>query len=117
MGATCVTGVATNSHNTLKQFKGERQLCLRREVRRWIDLYRCHQPVSADATMYSSANASPNTRIWMPEIFWMPIQNVRVGAQYFAYTQFDGASKNYDGAGRSTQKTTTTFFFYVWGAY
>ena len=109
-----VTGVATNGHNNLKQFKAKGSYVF--GAKYGVGLTYTDVTGSADATMYSSANASPNTRIWMPEIFWMPIQNVRVGAQYFAYTQFDGASKNYDGAGRNA-KDNNTFFFYVWGAY
>ncbi|MFI4939306.1 MAG: cytochrome C [Burkholderiales bacterium] len=77
---------------------------------------------SADAGAYmapgplGSVGSTPNTRIWIPEVFWTPLQNVRVGAQYYLFTQYNGSSSNYDGNGRSPSDNNT-FFFYVWGAY
>lgn len=50
------------------------------------------------------------------ELFWTPIQYVRVGAQYTAYSKFNGASQNYDGFGRNA-KDNNSLFLYVWGAY
>ena len=47
---------------------------------------------------------------WTPEVFWTPIQNLRVGMQY---TMF-----NTDQAGANPNaKDNNTLFFYVWGAY
>jgi hypothetical protein len=50
------------------------------------------------------------------EIFWTPIQYVRVGAQYTAYDKYGGASSNYDDFGRNASDNDT-LFLYVWGAY
>jgi hypothetical protein len=50
------------------------------------------------------------------EAFWIPIQYVRVGAQYTAYSKFNGATSNYDGLGRNPSDNNT-LFFYIWGAY
>jgi hypothetical protein len=58
----------------------------------------------------------PGTRGFTYEAFWMPVQYVRVGAQYTAYDKFNGASDNYDGFGRNA-KDNNTLFLYVWGAY
>jgi hypothetical protein len=49
-------------------------------------------------------------------VFWTPIQNVRVGLQYYKFTQYNGASTNYDGNGANASDNNT-LFFYVWGAY
>jgi hypothetical protein len=46
----------------------------------------------------------------------MPIQYVRVGAQYTMYNKFSGATNNYDGFSRNA-KDNNTLFLYVWGAY
>ncbi|HET8874971.1 MAG TPA: cytochrome C [Casimicrobiaceae bacterium] len=59
---------------------------------------------------------SPGTSGVVAEIFWTPVQWVRVGAQYWAYTRFNGASSNYDGFGRNA-RDNNTLFVYVWGAY
>lgn len=63
-----------------------------------------------------NANGSPNATYWVPEVFWLPVQYVRVGAQYWHYTKFDGTSSAYNGAGRSAS-ANDTLFVYVWGAY
>lgn len=66
--------------------------------------------------VYGNASGNPDTRGWTTEAFWMPIQNIRIGAQYTMYSKLNGASTNYDGAGRDA-KDNNSLFFYVWGAY
>jgi hypothetical protein len=65
---------------------------------------------------FGNAGSTPNTRIWIPEVFWTPIQNIRVGMQYFKFTEFNGSTTNYDGNGRNASDNNTVFF-YIWGAY
>jgi hypothetical protein len=72
---------------------------------------------SADSTRVNgNLSGNPATRGWTYEAFWMPVQYVRVGAQYTAYTKYNGASDNYDGFGRNA-RDNNTLFLYVWGAY
>jgi hypothetical protein len=78
---------------------------------------------SADALAYPSGTPNfgsesnvPNTQMWTPEIFWMPIQNVRIGLQYNYFTRYNGASTNYDGNGRNASDNNTTFL-YLWAAF
>lgn len=61
-------------------------------------------------------SGNPATRGMTLETFWMPTQYVRVGAQYTAYSRFNGASQNYDGFGRNA-RDNNTLFFYLWAAY
>ena len=68
------------------------------------------------ATPFGYGNNKPDTRIWIPEVFYMPVQNVRVGAQYYKFTQYNGSSSNYDGNGRNASDNNT-LFFYVWFAF
>ncbi|WP_207005013.1 cytochrome C [Trinickia mobilis] len=69
-----------------------------------------------DSVHYSaSANFHPNTQGWMPEIFWMPDQRVRIGIQYTFFTKFLGATTNYDGNGRNA-RDNDTLFIYLWVA-
>jgi len=71
---------------------------------------------SADTTAYSSsANNSPNTTYWTPEVFWMPMKNLRVGLQYNLFTRYLGAKTNYDGNGRNASDNNTAFL-YLWMA-
>jgi hypothetical protein len=64
----------------------------------------------------SNLSGSPATRGWTLEAFWTPIQNVRLGAQYTAYSRFNGAASNYDGFGRDARDNNTAFL-YTWLAY
>ena len=59
---------------------------------------------------------NPATRGFTYEGFWTPVQFVRVGLQYTAYSKFNGASDNYDGFGRNA-KDNNTVRLYLWAAY
>jgi hypothetical protein len=61
-------------------------------------------------------SGNPATRGVTLEAFWTPVQYVRIGAQYTAYSRFNGASENYDGFGRNA-RDNNTLFLYLWAAY
>jgi len=61
-------------------------------------------------------SGSPAARGLTPEIFWMPVQYLRVGLQYTIYNKYNGAGHNYDGAGRNA-RDNNSLFFYLWAAY
>lgn len=72
---------------------------------------------SADSTAYSSSAAlKPDSERWTPELFWMPLQNLRIGLQYNLFTRYLGASSNYDGKGRNASDNNTTYL-YLWTAF
>ncbi len=64
----------------------------------------------------SNFSGNPAMRGMTYELFYTPIQYVRLGGQYTAYSKFNGASSNYDGLGRNA-KDNNTLFLYVWAAY
>ena len=72
--------------------------------------------LSKTAGAASNLSGNPATRGLTLEAFWMPIQYLRIGAQYTAYSRFNGASKNYDGFGRNA-RDNNTLFLYTWLAY
>ncbi len=59
---------------------------------------------------------NPATRGLTLEAFWTPIQYLRIGAQYTAYSRYNGASQNYDGFGRNA-RDNNSLFMYLWAAY
>ena len=61
-------------------------------------------------------SGNPATRGLTFETFWTPTQYVRIGAQYTAYSRYNGASDNYDGFGRNA-RDNNTLLFYLWAAY
>ncbi len=58
----------------------------------------------------------PDTSGWTLEAFYLPVQYLRIGAQYTVYNRINGLSSNYDGFGRNASDNNT-LFLYVWGAY
>lgn len=70
----------------------------------------------ASTRVNGSLSGNPATRGWTAEAFWTPVQYVRIGAQFTAYSRFNGASDNYDGFGRNA-KDNNTLFLYLWAAY
>jgi hypothetical protein len=70
--------------------------------------------------VFGSANGSPNTNSFLFEADYIPFGkgtsmtdpylNIRLSMQYWAYTQFNGASSNYDGAGRNAAGNNTLYF-------
>ena len=109
-----VTGIATNPSNTLNSLRVKGTYIYQAKYGGSLSYF--STTGTADPTLYPNPTASPDTQGWTPELFYLPIQNIRVGLQYYAYQKFDGASNNYDGNGRSA-KDNNTAFLYVWGAY
>jgi hypothetical protein len=64
----------------------------------------------------TNIQTDPATNGFTYEAFWIPQQNIRIGAQYTAYDKYQGASNNYDGAGRNASDNNT-LFLYAWFAF
>lgn len=60
--------------------------------------------------------SDPTTTGMTYELFFIPKQNIRVGAQFTAYSAYQGAGSNYDGAGRNASDNNS-MFLYAWFAY
>lgn len=66
--------------------------------------------------VYGSLSGNPGMTGQTFEVFMMPIQNIRIGAQYTNYNRYNGESHNYDGFGRNASDNNS-LFVYLWGAY
>jgi hypothetical protein len=71
---------------------------------------------TSDGTYFGSANGSPDSTWGNVEIDYLPWLNVKVGLQYTAYFKFNGATSNYDGAGRNASDNNM-LFAYLWFAF
>jgi len=72
---------------------------------------------SADGVVYASNDAArPDSRLWIPELFYQPIQYVRVGLQYYSWDRYLGVRSNYDPAGLAGRSAAdnNALFLYVW---
>jgi hypothetical protein len=70
---------------------------------------------TADTLLYApgalsgSANGKPDASGVIGEVDFMPWQNLRLQAQYVAYSKFNGGSTNYDGSGRNAANNNTLY--------
>lgn len=60
------------------------------------------------------ANGSPDNSGYIAQVGYWPAQNLEIGAQYRGFTRYNGASSNYDGAGRSASANNTLYLFVWW---
>ena len=66
-----------------------------------------------------NATGSPDTRGWMIEADYLPLENsqdIKVGLRYTAYTAFNGSADNYNGFGRNASDNDA-LFLYLWALY
>jgi hypothetical protein len=65
--------------------------------------------VYAPGSVSGSANRRPNSSGVIGEVDLMPWQNLRLQAQYVAYSKFNGGTTNYDGSGRNASDNNTLY--------
>jgi hypothetical protein len=109
-----VTEVAANASNKLNQLKMKASYSYRAKYGTSLSYF--STTGTSDSILYPDAAANPDTRGWIPELFWIPEQHLRAGVQYFSYKRFHGAARNFNGAGRDA-KDNNTLFVYLWGNY
>jgi hypothetical protein len=63
----------------------------------------------AQAPVSGSANGSPASNGYLLNASWWPQQNVELAAQYTGYLRFNGASTNYDAAGRDANGNNSVY--------
>ncbi len=71
---------------------------------------------STDATYFGSVNGKPDSTGGDVEVDYLPWLNVKLGLSYTAYFKFNGASSNYDGAGRNASDNNMLLAF-LWVAF
>jgi hypothetical protein len=144
LGATFLNAGSDNPTNTLNSFKAQASFAWNTDAagNKWVftggyfntwgstdcQLYQgspgCIDP-TLTAPITGSATGSPNSDGFLAEIAWFPYAmsksplwpyfNARVGLQYTWYNKFNGASTNYDGAGRNASDNNT-LLGYLWFA-
>jgi hypothetical protein len=74
---------------------------------------------TGDSTLYAaapitgSASGSPNSKGYIVQFGYWPVQNIELTAQYTGYNRFNGAATNYDGSGRKASDNNA-FYATVW---
>lgn len=122
LGASQALGMASNSSNSLNSFRASGTFVWGENQRIAVTGAYFNTSGSSDPMLYaSSANGSPNNSGWIAEIAyipygmkspqWWPWFNARIGLQYTWYEKFNGASTNYDGAGRNASDNNTLLLY------
>lgn len=117
LNATFAAGTSANSFNTLDAVKVNGVYYTPSRI--GIAAGYFSTTGTADAGLYAPspvsgyAANSPNSAGIIGELSYMPWLNTRFGAQYVAYTKFNGGTTGYDGAGRSASDNNT-LYLYTW---
>ena len=112
--ASFAQGLTSNSSTTLKTFKTDLHYWYKRQWGGGLQYFQTRG--DADDLRYNtgeavmgSANGSPNSKGWIAELNFLPLQNIKLALRYTRYTQFNGASNNYDGFGRNAKDNNSIF--------
>jgi len=118
LDASFAVGAASNPSDTLKTFRAKLTYYYDRQYGATVSCFRTTG--SADDALYNtgqpvtgSAIGSPNTSGYIVELDWLPRRDMRLMAQYTAYTRFNGSGSNYDGFGRNA-RDNNTFYLLGW---
>jgi hypothetical protein len=74
----------------------------------------------SDSLLYGTRTGSPRTSGWVFQLDWLPLakrggprfwphSNFKLSLQYVLYQEFDGSSRNFDGAGRDASDNNTLY--------
>ncbi|MCX7172135.1 MAG: hypothetical protein NTY41_18160 [Proteobacteria bacterium] len=93
-------GLVSNSNDTLKTFRADAHYFFHNQ---WGGILQYFKTTgSTDDLRYNtgdalmgSTNGNPNTKGWIAELNYLPLQNIKLALRYTRYQQFNGASTNY----------------------
>jgi hypothetical protein len=77
------------------------------------------QNITGTADAHYGTNAvtgnalNPNSTVWIPSIWYQPLQNMRLTYQYFAFTKYNGGTTNYNGLGTNASANNVSWL-YLW---
>ena len=123
LDASFANGASANPRDDLTTIRGAATYYYRRKVGGTVSYF--STTGSTDPVLYpagispgvtTSANGRPDTKGWVAEVDYLPWLNVKLQAQYTAYSKFNGGGSNYDGFGRNAGDNNT-FYVLLWLAY
>jgi len=119
--ATLGAGAPYNASNTLNTTRAKLTYFYRRMYGATLGVF--STTGSADAGLVNIQDTSgnvlsnvPNTKGYILDLQYVPVQNFRLHLQYTGFTQFNGNSANIDGNGRSA-KDNNALFLGAWFSY
>lgn len=113
LDAAFAAGLASNPANTLRTTRADVHYWYKRAIGGGFGMF--STTGDTDPLRYmmqpvmGSATGSPNTKGWMIDLNYLPVQSVKLALRYTAYTEFNGAGTNYDGFGRNAKDNNSVF--------
>ncbi len=113
-GAVQAAGLTTNASDTLNTLRADFHYYFQRKWGGGIEYFKTTGSSNdlayntGDALM-GSINGSPATKGWITELNYFPVQNAKLGLRYTKFQQFNGASTDYNGAGRNASDNNTVY--------
>jgi hypothetical protein len=117
-------GLSDNAHNVLRSFTPS--VAYTYDHTYQITEQYFQTAGSTDFAEYGTFNGSPNSAGYLTQLDWSPFShggpdfwpksNLQILLQYTAYTKFNGASSNFDGAGHNASGNNS-FFLAAWVAF
>jgi hypothetical protein len=125
LSSSFATGGASQANNSLNQFRLNTTYYYQQTYGAtvaWQKSWGSADPLLyAPAALTGSANGKPNSNAFIFEADYVPFGkadsrfgpwvNLKLGVQYTLYTQFNGGTSNYDGAGRAASDNNTLYLF------
>lgn len=122
LNASFPMGAASNASTVLRTFRADVRYNYKRQwggglqyfqTRGDTDTLRYNDGEMMAMPVMGSANGSPNNKGWVAELNFLPRQDIKLALRYTAYTQFNGASNNYDGFGRDASDNNSLYLL-IW---
>ncbi|VAX14259.1 hypothetical protein MNBD_GAMMA24-1600, partial [hydrothermal vent metagenome] len=105
--------VASSPNNTLKQTRIDGNYEIGHDGKFTLGYFNTQG--STNATLYSANRTnSPDSAGFIAEADYLPWENTKFSIQYTNYTKFDGASSNYNSAGRNASDNNTLYLNAWW---
>ncbi len=109
-----VGGMSSNSSDTLKTVRLDAHYYYQRTVGGGLQYFKTsgsnNQAFYGNSdTLLGSANGSPDTKGWVAELNYLPVQNVKLALRYTKYQQFLGGTGDYSGFGRSASNNNNVY--------
>ena len=114
LDAAFAAGLASNPNNTLRTTRADVHYWYKRVIGGGFGVF--STTGSEDQMRYNmgepvmgSINGSPNTRGWMLDLNYLPVQNLKLALRYTSYSKFNGAGSDYDGFGRNAKDNNSVY--------
>jgi hypothetical protein len=113
LDATFGAGGSANAANTLNTMRADASLLTASRLGGSLGFFTISGDADnilyAPAPVTGSATGRPNSGGIVAEVQFMPWINTRFSLEYVAYQKFNGATSNYDGAGRGASDNNTLY--------